>query len=131
MSKIRVLQLVNGEHYAGAERVQEMLLRYLDPHLFEPSCVALINGAFVRKAQALGLPVTLLPMKHRADVRVIRELAHFLRANHIDLVHLISSLMVWGSGECLPRGPDRSERNSLLRRTLTGTRSTHGKPYRQ
>jgi phosphatidylinositol alpha-mannosyltransferase len=87
MSKIRVLQLVNGEHYAGAERVQEMLLRYLDPHLFEPSCVALINGAFVRKAQALGLPVTLLPMKHRADVKVIRELAHFLRANHIDLVH--------------------------------------------
>lgn len=87
MPKIRVLQLVNGEYYAGAERVQEMLLRSLDPHLFETSCVALINGAFVHRARALGLPVTLLPMEHRADVKVIRELVHFLRAHQIDLVH--------------------------------------------
>jgi hypothetical protein len=110
MSRIRVLQLVNGEHYAGAERVQEMLLRYLDPHLFEPSCVALINGAFVRKAQALGLPVTLLPMKHRADVRVIRELAHFLRANHIDLVHAEAD----GARTSLPAGDlNPEERDNL------------------
>lgn len=87
MSKIRVLQLVNGEYYAGAERVQEMLLRYLDPHLFETHCVALINGVFVRRAQALGMPVTLLPMRHKADITVIRELARFLRKEQIAVVH--------------------------------------------
>ena len=87
MSKIRVLQLVNGEYYAGAERVQEMLLRYLDPHQFKPYCVALMNGAFVHRARTLGLPVTLLPMKHKADITVIRKLAQFLERERIDLVH--------------------------------------------
>lgn len=87
MSKIRVLQLVNGEYYAGAERVQEMLLRYLDPHQFKPYCVALMNGVFVRQAHSLGLPVQLLPMRHKADITIIRELARFLRREQIDLVH--------------------------------------------
>ncbi len=83
----KILQLVNGELYAGAERIQEMLLRYLDRSRFEARCVALLDGVFVQRAREAGLPMEVLPMMSRLDLRVAHRLARYLRENHIDLVH--------------------------------------------
>lgn len=83
----KVLQLVNGELYSGAERIQEMLLRYLDRSHFETRCVALLDGVFVRRAREADLPVEVLPMMSRLDLRVARRLARYLRENHINLIH--------------------------------------------
>lgn len=85
--RIRVLQLVNGEVYAGAERVQEMLLKMVDRERFQVVCVALMDGTFVRRARAQGLPVEVIPMRGRWDLGVVRRLARYIRARRVHLVH--------------------------------------------
>jgi glycosyltransferase involved in cell wall biosynthesis len=85
--KVRVLQLVNGELYAGAERVQEMLLRLLDRRRFRPVCVALMDGAFVRRAHEQKLPVDVVPMWERWDLTVVARLIRYIREHQIDIVH--------------------------------------------
>lgn len=87
MTRLKILHLVSGEFYAGAERVQEMLLRYLDRDRFDPWCIALIDGAFVRQARETGLPVEVLPMRHKADASAVWKLATRLREGGFDLVH--------------------------------------------
>jgi len=50
-SKLKVLHLVNGDRFGGAERVQELLLKWLDRDLYEPSCLYLKKGRFSRRLQ--------------------------------------------------------------------------------
>ncbi len=85
--KVRILQLVNGEVYAGAERVEEMLLRLLDRRRFRPVCVALMDGAFVRRAHEQKLPVEVVPMRRRWDLTVVARLVRYIREHQIDVVH--------------------------------------------
>lgn len=85
--KIKILQLVNGELYGGAERVQEMILKLINQDLFKPYCVSLMEGAFVREARRKGLPIKVIPMRSKLDLGVALRVAKFIEQHEIALVH--------------------------------------------
>ena len=85
--KSGILQLVNGELYGGAERVQEMILRFMDRDLFEPYCVCLMNGVFVKEAWRKGLPIELILMRSKFDLGVVFKVARFIQRHEIALIH--------------------------------------------
>jgi len=86
-NKIRVLQLVNGELYGGAERIQEIILENLDRSTFEPYCVAVIDGDFVQRLREKGLSINLLRMRGKGDISIIDRVRRFVNRRNIDIIH--------------------------------------------
>lgn len=84
---LRVLHLINGEHFAGAERVQQLLGERLPELGVEPDFVCLKPGRF---AKVSGLPAERLiplPMRSRIDVGVMRRLQRTIIDRRPDLLH--------------------------------------------
>jgi glycosyltransferase involved in cell wall biosynthesis len=83
----RVLHVINGEHYSGAERVQDLLAENLPPCGFEVGFACVKPGRFAdaRKYQAAHLYNT--PMRGRFDLHCGRELAKLIRRENFALVH--------------------------------------------
>ncbi|MGA2033048.1 MAG: glycosyltransferase [Thermoguttaceae bacterium] len=84
---VRVLHVINGEHYAGAERVQDLLSLHLAEHGFEVGLACLKPGSFVAMRQARHVPLYPLPMKGRFDLSVVWKLVRIIRKEHYELIH--------------------------------------------
>lgn len=84
---VRVLHVINGEYYAGAERVQDLLALRLPDCGFEVgfACVKLDRFAALR--QARDVPLFNVAMRGRLDLRPARRLAALLREHQYALVH--------------------------------------------
>ena len=102
---VRVLHVINGEHYAGAERVQDLLALRLPEFGFEVSFASLKPGQFSARRQAKQTPLLDAAMRSRFDVRVAWRLAERIRADGYALVHahtprsaLIGRLASWLAG---------------------------------
>lgn len=83
----RVLHVVNGEHYAGAERVQDLLAEALPRHGFEAAFACLKPGKFAHVRRSQTAPLFELPMQSRFDLTAARRLATVLRDGQFSLVH--------------------------------------------
>lgn len=83
----RVLHVVNGEHYAGAERVQDLLALRLPGEGFEVGFACVKPDRFPQLRQARQSPLYELPMRGRLDVAPARRLARIIRKEHFRLVH--------------------------------------------
>ena len=83
----RVLHVINGEHYSGAERVQDLLAEELPACGFNVSfaCVKPDRFAVARHYQQATLYHT--PMRGRFDWKCGRELAKLIRREDFALVH--------------------------------------------
>ncbi len=83
----KVLHVINGEHYSGAERVQDLLAQELPQSGFEVSfaCVKPDRFPDARKTQQAKLYRT--PMRGRFDLKCGRELASLIRREGFELVH--------------------------------------------
>ncbi len=83
----RVLHVINGEHYSGAERVQDLLAQELPQFGFEVgfACVKPDRFPQVRKTQEAKLYET--PMRGRFDFDCVRRLAKLIRTENYALVH--------------------------------------------
>lgn len=97
--EIRALHLINGESYAGAERVQDLLGERLPDFGVLPTIVALKPQVFPERRHS-RCELIELPMKSRFDLRPAWQLAQWQRERHWDLVHahtpraaLIGSIM--------------------------------------
>ena len=77
---VRVLHVINGEHYAGAERVQDLLAAGLGPLGFDVSQACLKPGQFAAMRQAQSVPLHEVPMRNRFDLRPALKLARLVRA---------------------------------------------------
>lgn len=86
-STVRVLHLVNGEFYAGAERVQDLLALRLGEAGYEVEFACLKPGIFARQRRAQRAPVHEVPMRSRADVALARRLARLARERRVRLLH--------------------------------------------
>ena len=75
----RVLHVINGEFYAGAERVQDLLALRLGDFGYEVEFACLKDGEFDQKRQARQAALHRMPMKSRADVGPCYRLARLLR----------------------------------------------------
>jgi glycosyltransferase involved in cell wall biosynthesis len=83
----KVLHVVNGEHYAGAERVQDLLALALPEQGFETAFACVKPGKFAQARGALTTPLFELPMRSRVDLTSARRLAAIIREGHYSLVH--------------------------------------------
>ena len=83
----RVLHVINGEHYSGAERVQDLLAQELPAEGFAVTfaCVKPDRFPEARKTQSALLFRT--PMRGRFDWQCGRRLAQLVRQEQFELVH--------------------------------------------
>ncbi len=84
---IRVLHIINGDLYSGAERVQDLLALSLPKLGCDVGVVCLKPGQFVERRQATETPLYPLPMSSRFDISPAIKVAKIIRRERYDLVH--------------------------------------------
>ncbi|MCC7476607.1 MAG: glycosyltransferase family 4 protein [Pirellulales bacterium] len=81
------LHLINGEHYAGAERVQDLLAKQLPQFGCEVGLVSLKPGRFATAREARSSPLHEMSMRGRLDLRVVKQIVALCRTERYDLIH--------------------------------------------
>jgi len=84
---VRVLHVINGEHYSGAERVQDLLAGRLPEVGFEVAFACVKPGRFAQVYSARNAAIHQTAMRGRWDLRPVRRLARIVRAGGFALVH--------------------------------------------
>jgi len=99
---LRVAHVSNGEFYAGAERVQDILSIELSRLGCKITFVLLKPGQFDRVRRSRSVPGVNLAMAGRADLRVVSRLASLLMRGEFDLMHaheprslLVAAMASW------------------------------------
>jgi glycosyltransferase involved in cell wall biosynthesis len=85
--QLRVLHVINGEHYAGAERVQDWLALRLPEFGINVTFACVKPDRFPKARHCQFTPLVSLPMKSRFDLRAVRQLARLIRSERFDLIH--------------------------------------------
>ena len=83
----RVLHVINGEEYAGAERVQDTLALCLPDYGYEVGFACLKPGCFAEARQSRQSPLYNAPMRSKFDLSPIRQLASVVREGGFQIVH--------------------------------------------
>jgi glycosyltransferase involved in cell wall biosynthesis len=83
----RVLQVINGEHYSGAERVQDLLAQRLPEFGFSVDFACVKPGCFARRRECRQAAVWELPMRARMDMRPVWQLIRIARRINAVLLH--------------------------------------------
>jgi glycosyltransferase involved in cell wall biosynthesis len=86
-SLTRVMHLINGEHYAGAERVQDLLAQCLPQFGFEVGFACVKPRQFAELRQSQNTPLYKLPMRNRLDMSVAVKIAQIVRQEKYGLIH--------------------------------------------
>jgi glycosyltransferase involved in cell wall biosynthesis len=84
---IFALHLVNGEHYSGAERVQDLLARQLPQFGCEVGFACVKPERFPEARETKTAPLVEMPMRWRFDLRIVKQLAKLCRDEGYDLIH--------------------------------------------
>lgn len=84
---VRVLHVINGEHYSGAERVQDLLALQLPESGYSVGFVSLKPGRFGDARRSVSSPLEELPMKSRWDLRSVGQVARIAREGGYQLIH--------------------------------------------
>lgn len=87
VEKTAVLHIINGEHFSGAERVQQLLGKGLPEFGYQPSFACLKPGKFPALS---GLPtdqVDVTPMRGRFDLSVVKRLVQLANSRSVALLH--------------------------------------------
>ncbi|TWT88870.1 Glycogen synthase [Pseudobythopirellula maris] len=84
---LSVLHVVNGEHYAGAERVQDLLALGLPQQGCGVAFASLVRGRFGDCRRSTDTPLHELTMRGKADLRVVRQVARLAKQGGHDLLH--------------------------------------------
>jgi glycosyltransferase involved in cell wall biosynthesis len=104
VATVPVLHIINGEHYAGAERVQDLLGQQLPKFGYRPSFACLKPGQFavMRKCDA---PLYDAAMNGRADFSPVKRLAKIVRGKGFRIIHthtarsaMIGAAVSWRTG---------------------------------
>jgi glycosyltransferase involved in cell wall biosynthesis len=83
----RVLHVINGEHYSGAERVQDLLAQELPACGFDVSFACVKPALFPEARKYQDARLFCMPMRGRFDLACGRQLARLIRAEKFELVH--------------------------------------------
>jgi phosphatidyl-myo-inositol alpha-mannosyltransferase len=84
---MRILHVINGEHYAGAERVQDLLALRLLELGYEVGFACIKPDKFPEQRIAKSAPLYLVPMSSRFDIRAAFKLARIVSEEGYSLVH--------------------------------------------
>jgi glycosyltransferase involved in cell wall biosynthesis len=84
---IFAMHLVNGEHYSGAERVQDLLARQLPRFGCEVGFTCVKPRRFPSARETKTAPLVEMPMRGRFDLRIVKQLEKLCRDEDYDLIH--------------------------------------------
>jgi len=84
---VRVLHLINGEHYSGAERVQDLLALRLGDFGYETGFACVKPGKFPTARQAKDAALHRLGMWSKFDLRAVWKLASLITREGYGLLH--------------------------------------------
>src|SRR5262245_40565816 len=84
---LRALHLINGEHYSGAERVQDLLAKQLPQFGYDVSFACLKPYRFPIARETTSAPLMEMPMRGRFDLRIVKRLVEQVEAQNYSLVH--------------------------------------------
>jgi len=84
---VSVLHVINGEHYSGAERVQDLLAGNLGQFGFQVGFACLRPGRFPEMREYATAPIHETSMRWRFDPRPVWQLAKIIRREDYRLVH--------------------------------------------
>jgi glycosyltransferase involved in cell wall biosynthesis len=93
---VQTIHVINGEHYSGAERVQDLLAQQLSSCGFGVTFACVKPGRFAELRTCRAAPVVNLPMRMRLDLRPALALARLVQESGAGLLHAHTprSLMV-------------------------------------
>ncbi len=83
----RVLHVINGEHYSGAERVQDLLALELPSLGYEVGFACLKADRFPAARHAQDAALFHVPMRWRFDLDCVDQLADLIRDENYAIVH--------------------------------------------
>lgn len=83
----RVLHVINGQHYSGAERVQDLLALGLPAEGFGVTFACIKPGKFAATRKSVDAPLVDVPMRHRFHLGVADQLVELIRREDLELVH--------------------------------------------
>jgi glycosyltransferase involved in cell wall biosynthesis len=84
---VGVLHVINGEHYAGAERVQDLLAGCLPKFGFEVGFVCVKLERFANLRQSQEAPLYDIRMRGKFDLWPARKIARIVRREGYQLIH--------------------------------------------
>ena len=95
---IRVLHVINGEYYAGAERVQDLLAKNLPACGFSVGFACVKPDLFDKLRESRDAPLYEVPMVNRFDLRAAGRVARIVREGGYRLLHghTVRTAMVGG-----------------------------------
>ncbi|TEB04284.1 D-inositol 3-phosphate glycosyltransferase [Pelotomaculum schinkii] len=87
MGLIKVVHIIGGGEFGGAERHIINLAGALNPQMVEVTVCCLFSDPFVGIAAQAGLNAFDVTMRNRTDLSVVGKLASIIRNNNFDIVH--------------------------------------------
>ncbi len=87
MGLIKVVHIIGGGEFGGAERHIINLAGALNPQMVEVTVCCLFSDPFVGIATQAGLNAFDVTMRNRTDLSVVGKLASIIRKNNFDIVH--------------------------------------------
>jgi glycosyltransferase involved in cell wall biosynthesis len=107
VATVRVLHIINGEHYSGAERVQDLLAGYLPECGYTVGFACVKPGRYPQARHFQSARLYEMPMRSRFDFACGRKLADLVRDEGYQLVHAHTprSLMVGMQAARIARVP--------------------------
>lgn len=85
--QIRVLHVINGEHYSGAERVQDLLALNLPQLGYDVDFACVKPDRFPEARIAKEAQAIALPMRHRLDLMQAERLANWVHDGDYRFIH--------------------------------------------
>lgn len=83
----RALHVINGEHFSGAERVQDLLALTLPEFGYEVGFACVKPDKFPQQRQSTESPLYETKMASKFDIRAARSLAQIARVGGYDFLH--------------------------------------------
>jgi glycosyltransferase involved in cell wall biosynthesis len=87
LAHAKVLHIINGEFFSGAERVQQGLGKRLQEFGFQADFACLKTGKFLEACDLPPNRVFEFPMNSRRDFSVVPRLTQFILDGHYQVVH--------------------------------------------
>lgn len=82
-----MFHLINGEHYSGAERVQDLLASALPEFGYDISFGCSKAGIFPTVRKFHSAPLFDCHMKNRFDIKVIRKACDIVQSSNFSIIH--------------------------------------------
>ncbi len=87
MKHLKVIHVIGGGEFGGAEKHILNLAGAADTHLADYTVCCLFSAPFADIAAGTGINTLSVPMRHKADFGVVRKLARVIWEGNFDLVH--------------------------------------------